>query len=52
MFWMILGDLGHFAYFSLVFSNMDLKIKKIDFLHMVYFQNPEIERFRPLPTNF
>ena len=43
MFLMILGDLGHFAYFSLVFSKMDLKIEKFDFLHRVYFPNPEIE---------
>jgi hypothetical protein len=42
MFEMILWDLGHFSYFSLVFSKMNLKIKKID-PHQIFFWNPEIE---------
>ena len=48
MFLTSLRDVGHFSYFSRVFSKMDLKIKKNDFLHMVYFQNPEIEHNQPL----
>ena len=45
---MILRDLGHFSYFSRVFSKMDLKIENFDFLHRVYFRNPEIESKRPV----
>ena len=43
---------GSFSYISRVFSKMDLKIKIFDFLHGVYFWNPEIERFRPLSKFF
>ena len=43
---------GSFSYISRVFSKMDLKIKFFDFLHIIYFRNPEIERFRPLPIFF
>ena len=46
------NHLDHFSYFSRVFSKMDLKIEKFDFLHGVYFRNPEIERFRPLSKFF
>ena len=44
-------DFGHFSFFSCIFSKMDLKIKKIDFLHMVYFGNLEIKRNQPLSNN-
>ena len=52
MFFMILGVLGHFAYFLLVLSKMDLKIENFDFLHRVYFRNPEIERKWPVSKFF
>ena len=48
----VLDDLGHFAYFSRVFSKMDLKIENFDFLHRVYFRNPEIERKWPVSKFF
>jgi hypothetical protein len=48
----VFDDLGHFAYFLLIFSKMDLKIENFDFLHRVYFRNPEIESKRSLSKNF
>ena len=45
MFLMISGVLGHFAY---IFSKMNLKIENFDFLHRVYFRNPEIESNWPV----
>ena len=43
---------GSFLILLRIFSKMDLKIKKIDFLHMVYFQNPEIESKWPVSKFF
>ena len=43
---------GSFSYISRVSSKMDLKIAKFDFLHGVYFRNPEIERYRSLSKFF
>ena len=52
MFMMILWDLGNFSYFSPVFSKMDMKNNFFDFLHMVYYRNPEIQCKQPISIFF
>ena len=47
----VFDDFAGFGSFCVPFARifkMDLKIKKFDFLHRIYFRNPEIERYRPL----
>jgi hypothetical protein len=45
------AEFGHFLLFLHIFKNGDENLKN-DFLHMVYFRNPEIERNPPLSNIF
>ena len=47
----VLDDFAGFGSFLVLFAHIfknGLENQKNDFLHMIYFRNPEIERYRPL----
>ena len=48
----ILGHLGHFAYFLLIFSKMDLKTQKFDPHKIIYFWKAEVVPFSDIPKIF
>ena len=48
----ISGHLGHFGYFLLIFSKMNLKTQKFDSNKIIYFWKAEVVPFSDLPKFF